>query len=46
MGPWFDARFDSECDDCGAPIEAGDRIRADGTGGYICETCGEGDDDE
>ncbi len=28
-GPWFDASF------------PGDRIRADGTGGYLCEDCGD-----
>jgi hypothetical protein len=40
-GPWFAARFDSECDDCGGDITEGDRIRADGEGGYVCESCGE-----
>ena len=29
-GPWFPARLDSECDDCGSAIGEGDRIRADG----------------
>lgn len=40
-GPWFPARFDSECDGCGDPIDEGDQIRADGEGGYVCEGCGE-----
>lgn len=40
-GPWFPARFDSECDTCGDTILEGDEIRADGTGGYACEGCGE-----
>jgi hypothetical protein len=44
FGPWFDARFDSECDCCGDDITEGDRIRADGDGGYICDECGEDDD--
>lgn len=41
FGPWFDARFDSECDCCDDDITEGDRIRADGEGGYICGECGE-----
>ena len=45
-GPWFPARFDSECDECGTPIDAGDTIRADGEGGYVCEPCGEDLEDE
>ena len=40
-GPWFPARFDSECDECGDPIDEGDEIRADGEGGYACKGCGE-----
>ena len=44
-GPWFPARFDSECDTCGDVILADDEIRADGTGGYACEGCGEELDD-
>ena len=42
-GPWFPARFDSECGD---PIDEGDTIRADGEGGYVCEPCGEDLDDD
>ena len=45
-GPWFPARFDSECDECGSAIDQGDRIRADGEGGYVCEPCGEDLEDE
>jgi hypothetical protein len=45
-GPWFPSRFDSECDECGQPIDEGDRIRADGEGGYVCEPCGEDLDDD
>lgn len=45
-GPWFPARFDSECDGCGDPIDEGDQIRADGEGGYVCEGCGEELDDD
>ena len=26
VGASFEARFDSECDQCGMPIEAGDRV--------------------
>lgn len=44
-GVWFTARFDSDCDGCGALIEEGDRIRADGDGGYPGECCGEDDDE-
>jgi hypothetical protein len=33
FGPWFSARFDSECDECGNAIDEGDQIRADGEGG-------------
>lgn len=46
-GPWFDARFDSDCDDCGDLIQEGDQIRSDGAGGWLCETCGmDADDDD
>jgi hypothetical protein len=40
-GPWFIATYDGECDGCDSAIWAGDRIRADGQGGWICEDCGE-----
>lgn len=45
MGPWFEARYDSDCDSCGCRIFEGDRIRADGYGGYVCEECGEDGDE-
>lgn len=35
LGPVFLASFDSECPACGWEIEAGDKIRADGRGGFI-----------
>jgi len=41
-GPWFTARFDSECGGpCGGEIEEGDQCRSDGEGGWLCEDCGE-----
>jgi hypothetical protein len=40
-GPWFTARRDGRCGGCPAPVLAGDQIRADGRGGYLCESCGE-----
>lgn len=46
FGPWFTAQFDSECDDCGEDIEEGDQIRADGEGGYLCEECGQDEEDD
>ena len=39
-GPWFEARYDGGCGGCDGEIPEGDRIRADGEGGYLCETCG------
>jgi hypothetical protein len=39
LGPWFTAQYDGTCSE-GCPIEAGDQIRADGEGGWLCETCG------
>ena len=44
FGPWFTAHFDSECDGCGGLIEAGDDIRSDGAGGYLCGDCGEAEE--
>lgn len=35
-GPWFRAGYDGECDSCGADYDAGDEIRADGSGGWEC----------
>ena len=40
-GPWFGAMYDGECAAGDCAIFEGDRIRADGRGGYECETCGE-----
>lgn len=43
-GPWVTARFDGDCDECGAMIFAfADRIRSDGEGGWLCEECGDDD---
>jgi hypothetical protein len=41
-GPWFIAGFDGECDlgDCSG-ISEGDTIRANGSGGWECESCTE-----
>lgn len=38
-GPWFGAMYDGECSECEDPIFEGDRIRADGHGGYECGAC-------
>lgn len=38
--PWFWARFPGGCAGCGLHFEAGDRIRANGDGGYLAECCG------
>lgn len=52
-GPWFGAMYDGRCSVNECLIEEGDRIRADGEGGYECEGCGDdpgatdaGDDDQ
>lgn len=40
-GPWFTARYDGKCDGpCGQEFEAGDTIRSDGEGGWLCQDCG------
>ncbi|HKY45025.1 MAG TPA: hypothetical protein VJM50_18180 [Pyrinomonadaceae bacterium] len=39
-GPWFEARYDGECAGCGTEFGEGDRIRASGWGGYLCDGCG------
>jgi len=40
-GPWITASFDSECNgDCGGALTEGGEIRADGSGGWLCEDCG------
>lgn len=43
-GPWFGAMYPGRCDVNECRIEEGDRIRADGQGGYECEDCGSFDD--
>jgi hypothetical protein len=40
FGPWFTSRYAGKCAGCGEQWPAGDRIRADGSGGYLCEPCG------
>lgn len=40
-GPWFGAMYDGRCSVSECPIYEGDRIRADGQGGYECEDCGD-----
>lgn len=45
-GPWFGAMYDGTCSDCDGAIFEGDRIRADGQGGYECEDCGDVPGDE
>lgn len=44
-GPWFGALYDGRCSVSECKIYEGDRIRADGQGGYECEDCGEDDPD-
>lgn len=39
-GPWFDAAYSGQCSGCWDAIGEGDRIRADGAGGWLCEECG------
>jgi hypothetical protein len=44
-GPWFGAIYGGQCSSCEDWITDGDRIRADGSGGYECEACdGVGDE--
>jgi len=40
FGPWFGARYPGHCAGCGEDFGAGDLIRADGGGGYLCDQCG------
>ena len=41
FGPWFPARYDGRCaGECGEEIVAGDMIRADGDGHWLCDDCG------
>lgn len=44
LGPWFTAAYVGRCSRCDTSFDAGDRIRADGEGGYLGSCCG-GDDD-
>jgi len=43
-GPWFGAMYGGRCSVNECAIYEGDRIRADGQGGYECEDCGNFDD--
>ena len=38
-GPVFEASYPGECAECYDPIDEGDRIQADGSGGYVHEEC-------
>lgn len=40
-GSWFGAMYDGSCSVSECQIYEGDRIRADGQGGYECEDCGD-----
>lgn len=40
-GPWFPAKWDGKCSDCGEAFDAGEKIRADGDDGWLCGECGE-----
>jgi hypothetical protein len=39
QGAGFTARYDGVCAGCGHPIGGGERIKADGDGGYLCAAC-------
>lgn len=43
-GPWFGAMYGGRCSSCEDATHEGDRIRADGLGGYECADCGEAPD--
>ena len=43
-GPWFGAMYDGKCSVSECRITEGDRVRADGLGGYECEDCVEDDE--
>jgi hypothetical protein len=45
-GPWFGAMYDGRCSVNECAIFEGDRIRADGEGGYECEDCGDSQEPE
>lgn len=38
-GNWFESRYDGDCSTCFTSFYAGDRIRADGEGGWEAEDC-------
>lgn len=38
-GRWIDAKFHGTCSGCGDHISPGERIRADGEGGWECADC-------
>jgi len=40
LGPFFAAAYPGRCSDCDGYFGDGDRIRADGEGGYLCTDCG------
>jgi hypothetical protein len=41
LGPWFAARYGGTCSGCAETFDAGDQVRADGTGhGYLAACCG------
>jgi hypothetical protein len=40
LGPWFAGSYGGTCTSCGGRFETGDRIRADGDGGYLGDCCG------
>jgi len=46
FGPWVTARWQSECDYCGDAIYEDEKLRSDGEGCWICETCGQDDLDD
>lgn len=46
LGSSFEARYPGQCSDCGDRFDAGDEIRSDLSGGYICADCAEDQADE
>jgi hypothetical protein len=40
LGAWFPAMYKGQCAGCGACFGEGERIRADGSGGWLAECCG------
>lgn len=42
LGPPFTAAYAGRCSECDERFAVGDRIRADGEGGYVGPCCGEG----